>query len=275
MDDKVPFIVLAGSPPERDALMEYADIDYKALIDVNGKTMLTRVLEAIRDSERASYILIVGLPKQLVDLPQGIDSDRVGFYEIEGKQVDKIIKSCMHLLSLGKEDPSIFPRGTNHAVITTSDIPAISGETISKYLDECFLTDHAFYYCVVDREHMESMFPNSGRSWIKMDGNQYCGADLALFDVTYAEQSYDILKIITENRKSFTKALFKASPLTFFRYILKLARMKDVERLMTKIFGFPSKLIIDEDARIAFDVDKPFQLDIMRSFLSSYEGGTH
>ncbi len=272
MNEQVPFIVLAGSPPKRDALMEYAGIDYKALIEVNGKTMLTRVLEGIRDSGRASYILIVGLPKDLVELPVGIDSNRVGYFEIEGKQVDKIIKSCMYLSDLGSKDPSIFPRGTNHAVITTSDIPAISGKTISDYLDQCFQTEHAFYYCVVDREHMEAMFPNSGRSWIKMDGNQYCGADLALFDVTYAEQSYDILKIITENRKSFTKALFKASPITFFKYIFKLARMKDVERLMTKIFGFPSKLIIDEDARIAFDVDKPFQLDIMRSFLSSYEG---
>lgn len=270
--EKVPFIVLAGSPPKRDELMEYAGKDYKALIEIEGKSMLTHVLEGIRDSNRASYILIVGLPKQFVQLPDGLDPDIVDYFEIEGKQVDKIIKSCMHLMNLGKENPTIFPRGTTHAVITTSDIPAISGETISAYLDRCFQTDHAFYYCVVDRDHMETMFPNSGRSWIKMDGNQYCGADLVLFDVKYAEQSYGILKIITENRKSFTKALFKASPITFFKYVLKLARMKDVERLMTKIFGFPSKLIIDEDARIAFDVDKPFQLDIMRSFFASQEG---
>ncbi len=271
MKYRVPFIVLAGSPPTRDQLMEYANTDYKALIDINGKPMLTRVLEAIRDSNRASYILIVGLPKDKIELPEGIDANIVEFYEIEGKQVDKIINSCKYIYDLGQKNPDIFPKGSYHTVITTSDIPALTGRTIDDYLDRCFETDHAFYYCVVEKEHMEREFPNSGRSWIKMDGNKYCGADLALFDVTYAEQSYDLLKVITENRKSFTKALFKASPITFFKYVLKIAKMKDVERLMTKIFGFPSKLIIDEDARIAFDVDKPYQLDLMRSYISLHE----
>ncbi|MHA2252373.1 MAG: hypothetical protein ACXAD7_18550, partial [Candidatus Kariarchaeaceae archaeon] len=70
---KLPFIVLAGSPETRDILMEYANVEYKALIDINGQSMITRVLDAINKSNIASRIFITGLPKELVVFPDNMD----------------------------------------------------------------------------------------------------------------------------------------------------------------------------------------------------------
>ena len=61
------------------------------------------------------------------------------------------------------------------------------------------------------------------------------------------------------------------TPGTFTKLALKRVKTKDIERLMGKIFKMPCKLVISEDAEVAFDVDKPFQLDIITKFIEKRE----
>jgi hypothetical protein len=266
-DKKLPFIILAGSPSERDSLMEYANVDYKSLIEVKGKTMISHIIDAVIDSHMASYLLISGIPEDLVQIPDTFDKSLVEFLPLKGEQVDNVVNTATHLFQRGNEDPRIFLSGTPHAVILTSDVPALTSGIIKRHLQNCGDRSASFYYAVVHQSKMDARFPNNGRSWIKVDRENYCGGDVMLVDVTVAKPSYPILKKILENRKNFVKALFWASPITFFKFIFKRVGMKDVERLMTKIFGFESRLIISEDAEVAFDVDKPFQLDIIREHI--------
>lgn len=265
--DKLPFVILAGSPPERDALMEYSNVDFKALIDICGKPMLTRIIEAVLASDLASYILFVGIPHDLVPLLNDVDPALVDYVEMEGKPTEKIIGAAKYLLEKSKSNPNIFPTGKTTTVILAGDIPAVTADVIKYFVEQTGERDKGFYYSTVERSVMETAFPQSGRSWIRLDGKDYCGGDMHIFDVQYAEQSEQIMNIIFENRKSFVTALFKAAPFIFIKYILKLVSLKDVERLMTKVFKFPSGVVISKYAEIAFDVDKPFQLDLMREHL--------
>ena len=70
--DKIPFMILAGSPPESDPLMQVAGVEYKALIEINEKPMIDYVPEAVYKSGLASYILVVGLPEDQFTLPGGL-----------------------------------------------------------------------------------------------------------------------------------------------------------------------------------------------------------
>ncbi|MHA2061936.1 MAG: hypothetical protein ACXADH_16505 [Candidatus Kariarchaeaceae archaeon] len=264
--DKLPFILLAGSPLERDTLMEYADVDYKALIDVSGKPMISYVLEAICDSETASRIFIAGLPKEKLPVSNKIDLDLIEFVDIDGDAVEKIVKAASHLVKRGQEDPSVFPSGTTHGIYINADIPAVTSKDIQSFLTRCGDRSASFYYSIISQESMDNQFPNNGRTFTKIDGDNYCGADITLAELSKAEPSYPLIKKIMENRKSFVKALFWASPITFFKFIFKRVGLKDTERLMTKIFKMESRLIISDDANTAFDVDKPSQLDLIRIY---------
>ncbi|MHA2251076.1 MAG: hypothetical protein ACXAD7_11995 [Candidatus Kariarchaeaceae archaeon] len=262
--NKLPFIILAGSPASKDELMEYADTDYKALIDIHGNSMIYWILKAIHESNLASYILIAGLKKEFVQLPKGLDESIIDYYEISGSHVDKIVMSANYTLEHSKNNPSIFPGETAHAVMLNADIPAITKDTISNYVKACGDLSASYYYVVVTQGAMDEAYPNNGRSYMKIENEYYAGGDMNMVDLKVVEPSYPLLKKITENKKSFIKALFFAAPFIFIKYILKRVKLKDVENLMTKVFGFESRLIISTDADIAFDVDKPFQLDLMR-----------
>ncbi|MHA2249805.1 MAG: hypothetical protein ACXAD7_05555 [Candidatus Kariarchaeaceae archaeon] len=270
-DHRLPIVILAGSPPEKDILRNYAGVDYKSLIDIHGKSMLTHILEGIHNSDMASYILVTGIPREIVDLPEGMDEDRIDFYGTSLSHVDKIVESAKYMLNKAEDDSSIFPAGTTHAIIMTSDVPAIHANTIRRFLLNCGDRSASLYYPVVHQTIMDKRFPDNGRSWIKVDGENYCGGDINLVELKEVEPLYPLIKKIVDNRKSFVKALFWASPITFFKFIFKRVGMKDVERLMTKIFGVKAKLIISEDAEVAFDVDKPFQLDLMRKHFLNRE----
>ncbi len=263
---KLPFILLAGSPEQRDTLMEYADVDYKALIDVSGKPMISYVLEAIYASDAASRIFIIGLPPEKLPISDRFNLDLIEYVDISGDAVEKIVKAASHLVRRGEEDPSIFPSGTTHGLYINADIPAVTSDDIKGFLTRCGDRSASFYYSIISQESMDDQFPNNGRTFTKIDGNNYCGADIILAELSKAEQSYPLLKKIMENRKSFVKALFWASPLTFFKFIFKRVGLKDTERLMTKIFNLESRLIISDDANTAFDVDKHSQLDLIRNY---------
>ncbi len=246
--------------------MSYADVDYKALIEIHNKPMIYWVLKAINDSNTASRIFITGIPKDKVILPEGLDSSIIEYFEITGDTVDKIVKGANHAIKRANEDESIFPSGRTHGIIINSDIPAIDKNSITHFLDNCGDRSASFYYSIVDQDGMDQRFPNNGRSFTKIDNKYYCGADLVLAELSLAEPSYPMIKKITENRKNFVKALFWASPLTFFKFIFNRVGLKDAERLMTKIFKLESRLIISKDPEIAFDVDKPSQLELMQKY---------
>lgn len=270
-EKKLPFIILAGSPTKRDKLMVHANVDYKAEIMINGKSMITRILEAIRDSDSYSYIIISGLPQDRVVVPDGIPVDKIEFFLSEGEQMDKIIDAANFLLEKGKNESEIFPSNTYHAVNLSGDIPGLSGEIINRFISSCGDRKADFNHTAVEKSVMDKTFPGNGRSFTKIEKKYFCSGDLNMTNLEKAESLRPIMSKISRNRKSFVKSLFKASPWTFTKFAMKRVKIKDAEKLMTKIFKMPCKLVISPDPEVAFDVDKPFQLDIIKEYIDQIE----
>ena len=262
-----PMIILAGKPPERDELMDYADVDYKALIDINGKPMFKYVLEQIQKSELVSYLLIVGKKDELEHLMDSMDPDKISYLDIEGKTGEKFHQAALHLLDLSKTRDDLFHSNSKQIIYMTSDIPSITSDMMRNHMKKCQDSSVDLYYSVVEREFMDKTFPGSGRTYMGIEGGKYAGVDIAVINIETISTKYDKIRLVTEQRKSFLKGVFLASPFTFIKLIIGKVKMKDVENLMSKIFGLKAKLIITEDAEMAFDVDKPFQLDMMREFI--------
>ncbi len=266
--NKLPFILLAGSPKERDSLMSAENVDFKAFIEIKGKPMINYILDAIAKTDIASYILIIGPPKEMITLPEKLE-DIVEFVEMEGSQADKVHKSALKLLEVG-EKKNIFFDDSYHFIHITADIPAITADLIVKFHQTTIDHDADFYYPIVSQSVMDAKFPNNGRTYIHIE-DKYAGADIIKIDAKILASKYDKIKLVTENRKSFMKGLLIASPITLIKYILKIIKLKDAERLMSKILDLQCKLVVSEDAEIGFDIDKPYQLDIMREYFEKLD----
>ncbi|MCY3414382.1 MAG: hypothetical protein INQ03_22235 [Candidatus Heimdallarchaeota archaeon] len=268
---KFPFLITAGSPTVRDALMEYADVDYKALIKIEGKPMITYVIEAIIASEAASYILIAGIPENTITIPDGFDRDRVSFKMLEGRLVDKIQAGAAEMLRISEKIDGIFPEGLQKIIITTGDIPTIMPEAITQFIQDCSESNFSdtFYHSMVPKDIMEKTFPGSGRSYMNLRDISLCGGDMEMVDAPDLVAKYDVIVRLTENRKFFLKGLFSFSPWLMFRYIFKRVKFQETSHIMTHLLTVPSRIVPTKYAELGFDVDKPHQLEMAREYLVS------
>lgn len=77
----IPIVILAGKPPQRDALMEYANVDNKVFIEYKGKMLVNIVIDAVLPI--ASYVLIIGTDSSQLTIPDtGVP---VEFVPMEGE----------------------------------------------------------------------------------------------------------------------------------------------------------------------------------------------
>ncbi len=267
--NKLPIVLLAGKPSERDELMEYADVDYKALIEFNNKTSIMYVLEAIARSDIATQILIAGIPRDLVSLPDGIDPAIVEFLEIEGKNYEKIYQGGMRLLEITEEKPEIFTGNIKHALYMPTDIPLLRDDIIHRFLDDCGDMDADFYYSVIPEDIAKEKAPDFDWGYMKVRDASLSAGSLVLLNLEALKSKFDLVVFLTENRKSFIKGVFFRSPILFFKLVFGRIKLAEVEKLMTKTFGIESRLVISEDVEIGMDLDRPQDLDYMKSKLES------
>ncbi|RMG36012.1 MAG: hypothetical protein D6732_08710 [Methanobacteriota archaeon] len=262
---KFPLVILAGAEKEdsvnykKDKLLEYANVDYKALIELNGKPMILYVIKAFVESGRVSEILIVGLPKERLTIPDSLKKVPIHFIETDAPHAEKLIIASEFLMKQNLD--------TDYAMYIGGDVPTITPEAINDFLDKCKDLDADFFFSIIREETMNKMFPENRRTYARMKEGRFCGGDLQLVRYTLAPERKEIIEKILNNRKSVIKQAFFISPLTFFRFILHRVSIEEAEKLISKVIKAKMKGVISSYADLGFDVDKPNQLELVRNLL--------
>lgn len=262
---KFPLVILAGAEKKnspkfkKDKLLEYANIDYKALIELNGKPMILYVIKAFVESGRVSEIVIVGLPKDRLQIPEELKKVPIHFLETDASHAEKIILASEFLI---KQNLNV-----DFAMFIGGDVPTISPEAINDFLEKCSSLDADFFFSIIQEETMDRMFPNNRRTFARMKEGKFCGGDLQLVRYTLASDRKEVIEKILSNRKSVVKQAFFISPLTFFRFVFHRVGIEEAERIISKVIKAKIKGVISTYADLGFDVDKPNQLDLVRNML--------
>ncbi len=246
--ERIPVAILAGRPPERDALLQHADIDNKVLIQHKGETILEHCIRAAEPF--ASKFVVVGLGGDAIAYRPDVP---IEFLDMEGEQYDKIFAAVQHLVD----------RGSTRALFMSGDLPLLRSDHIGKFLDQTGPAD--FYYSIIPEEVFERQAPNLEWGYMKIRDGKFASGNLILIDPRKIVDKYDMIKFLSTNRKSFILGVLRASPLIFIKLILGRVRLHDAERLMTKMFGIESKLVICNNFEVAFDLDLPEHLDWLRT----------
>ncbi len=248
-----PVVILAGRPPKKDALMKYANVENKVLIEFRGKKVVENCIEAVRPF--ATRILVVGL--QLGTIP---DEPNIEILEMEGEQYDKIFMAIKFLVN----HPDWFEEG-RHALFLSGDLPLLNSAMVNRFLERTGDRKFDFYYSIVPKAVFLEKAPDLEWGYMKIRDGEFASGNLILLDPKTAADKYDMIKFLSTNRKSFILGVFKASPWIFLKLVFGRVRLDDAENLMTKMFGITSKLVISDDYEIAFDLDLPEHLDWLRT----------
>jgi len=248
-------IIAGGQVRPEDALYPYTQGRPKALIDMGGRTMLERVVAALHGSRQVEDVLIVGL--DLADVAKLDFARPVTFWPDQGSMVANMLAGCDWFLTNRPDATTILG--------CTADIPAITPAMVDAFIDACRPWDHAVYYNFVNREKVESRFPNSNRTYSKFEGVEVATGGMVVVQPALAGRNREVLAMMTEARKHPWR-IARIVGLTFLlKFLFHRVTFADVEAIAGQIIGGPVKIILSSPAEVAMDADKPYQVDMLRA----------
>lgn len=248
-------IAAGGAPLPDEPLYPHTQGKPKALIDIEGKPMIQWVLDALNGSSQIEYIVIIGL-----DRNSGLKADKTLVYVPDQGSMVANLRAGM--LALREVNPQ-----AGKLLAVSSDIPSITTEMVDWLIDIVRQTDDDVYYCVVPREVMETRYPGSKRSYTHLKDLQVCGGDMNAIDVRLVDQDEEIWERLTGARKNVVKQAALIGFSTLFLLLVRQATISSTVKRVSKRLGVKGRAIIAPYAEIGMDVDKPHQLEIVRTDL--------
>ncbi len=253
-------VTAGGIPNPGEPLYEYTQGLSKAMLPIAGKPMIQWVLDALSEARSIQSILIMGLTPE-----SGITSSKpMTFTQNRGGMLENILEGVKQVQTL---DPTV-----KHALLVSSDIPAITPEMVDWVVNEAMKTDDDFYYNVIDRQTMENRYPNSKRTYTRLKNAEVCGGDMNVARTMTISGKEDLFNQIIDSRKNPAK---QAAILGFDVLFLLLTRqltLQDAEQRISRSLGLKGRVVLCPYAEVGMDVDKPYQLELVRADLERQAG---
>jgi len=249
-------VTAAGTPKPGDPLYEITQGQPKALLEVAGKPMAQWVLDALNASHYVEHIVVIGLDE---DAP--LTSEKpLTFRPSQGHMVNNILAGANAILERAPE--------TEYAIIACSDIPAITGEMVDWLAEQMLAEPVDACYTVIQRETMETRYPGSKRSYTHFKDEVVCGGDINIFRPALAHTNTEFWDKVIEARKNVFKQAALAGFDLLLLLLLRQLRLDTAVEKVTRRLNLSGRAIISPYAEMGMDVDKPFQLEILRADLA-------
>ncbi|MCB8945121.1 MAG: NTP transferase domain-containing protein [Ardenticatenaceae bacterium] len=225
----------------------------KALLAMNGRTMLERVVDALQGSRAIDEIVVVGLGSDM-----GMHFARpVAHVPDHGSLAGNIIAGADWLRE-HHPDETVF-------VFCSADIPTLTAAIVDAFVDGCRPFDQGIYYSIVTREVMEARFPHSHRTFTKLKGGlEFAGGDLHIIRLDALRDNYELLNTLTNVRKHAWKIARVAGLRLIVRLLLRQLTIPEMEAEAKRIAGFTAKIVLSQHAELGMDADKPGQVELLR-----------
>jgi GTP:adenosylcobinamide-phosphate guanylyltransferase len=184
-------LVLAGSRSGGDPLAAYAGVSHKALIQIGGRKMLERVIEALAQSPQISRILVaIERPEIVSELPQ------------HGKPVLAIHAAEGLSASVAF---ALRSQGTP-LLITTADHPLLTAPCVAEFLGNAPDTSDVAI-ALARREVVTVAAPITRRTYLRFADGEYSGCNLFLLQRPTAARMVDFWQRIEAERKQPVRML--------------------------------------------------------------------
>ncbi len=250
------FVLAGGIPQEGDLLFEQTQGKPKALLDIAGKPMVQWVVDALTRAQKVGRIVMVGL-----DPEAGIHSAKLAaFVPDQGSLLRNAIAGVERLLELDSTAEQV--------VACCADIPLITPQMVDDLIDQCADPAIDLYYAAVERTVMESRFPGSRRTYLRLTDGDLAGADIFVIDPRIAYTNRKLWEDLMGGRKSVIKLARRIGFGTLIRLVSRRLSLAEAEERASRAMQLTGRAVPVRYAELGMDVDKPFQLEICRRELA-------
>jgi GTP:adenosylcobinamide-phosphate guanylyltransferase len=234
-------IVLAGQRPGRDALASHFGETYKALVNVGGEAMVTRVVRTL--SRVPGIGRIVVLAQDPVALQAAVVAGGDAAILASSSGISESIRRIA---------------GTSDApwpvLITTADHPLLTPEMVSAFVADSGGCDLAI--AMVERSVMRAAYPDNQRTWLRFGDGSWSGANLFALNSAATAAALDLWAQAEKDRKKAWRLFLHFGPWLALRALTRTIGLGEALRQAGKRLGLTARLVPMADADAAIDVDK-------------------
>lgn len=251
----VTALLLAGSRPGHDPLLEGSGVSTKALLPVAGKPMVCYPLAALRSS--ASFGGIIVCAQQTGDLAETV----AGVADVELRVAESSIAATVEAVLRELGGPLL---------VTTADHALLTPAMVQHFLEEARGCDLAV--AMVERRTMRRAGFDSRRTWLTFRGGRWSGANLFWLNGPECLPLVRFWSEIEQERKKGRRIIAAFGPALALSAALRLADIHSLVRRAGRRFGLEARVVPMPQAEACIDADKPADIALIERILAERAG---
>jgi len=219
------------------------DTSNKALIRFGENTILQQTIESLRASGRVGRIVVIGTPEVLAsEAVKGADHT----LEAGGSGPENILKGLKFLVGQ--------PNAPEKVMIVTTDMPFLSPQVVSSFIDLCPKDKHI---CVplVTKADYQARFPDSTSTFVPLQDNVWTVGGAYVMDSQAFQTSLPHIEKVFANRKSKLGMAKLLGPLFLYKFLRKKLTVADIEGKIQGMLGCTGCAVLNSPPELAYDID--------------------
>ncbi len=253
--EMVHALVLAGARAEGDPLCLSEGVISKAVIDIVGQPMLSRVLRALGTGR-------VSLPANVVGLEGAVLE-----YAADGI-------ACHSVVAQGNGPAASLLIALEGAVatpllVTTCDHALLTPEMVDTFLEKSVASDADLTIGLAERATIEAAYPQTKRTYLRLGGVELSGCDMFYLATPKALSAIRFWQHAEHDRKKPWRLAWHFGPLTALRILLARSGPEEVFAMLSRQLGVRVRPVILPFAEAAIDVDKIDDLALVREIIAA------
>lgn len=241
-------LVLAGSRGGVEPVAEYAGVSHKALIQLEGETLLARVVGALRTAGATEIAVISSHPEVRAEIAR---LDVLALDEAAGPSLS--VQAAASRL------------GTP-LLVTTADHALLHPEWIRRFLAET-PTDADVAVLVAPRAAVEAAAPGTKRTWLKLADGHWSGCNLFWLANERALAVLDLWRRVEAERKRPWRMAWILGPRMLLRFVTRQLSLRAAAGRLGDLAGVRAAIVLTPYGLASVDVDKPADLDLVRKLV--------
>ncbi len=253
-------LVLAGSRDEADPLSQATGVRHRALLDVAGVPMLLRVVRTLAAMPDVGRIIVsIDDPSALNVQPELAARVEDGSLEVH-QSLSSPSRSVLDVLENVATSERVLVTTADHALLT----PEIAGHFLSRVE-----RSHADVLVgLVSRRVIEARFPDTTRTYLRMRGDAWSGANLFAFRTPEGRRAAAFWRRAESFRKQPWRVVSTFGPVNLLLFLLRRLDLDAALERASKVIGARIAAVTLPFAEAAVDVDRPSDLELVTRLLS-------
>jgi CTP:molybdopterin cytidylyltransferase MocA len=254
-------VVLAGDRKKTDPLISESVAGCKALIEVDGQTMLSRVLKALQGSAMISDTVLTGPERAQLDT----DADLVAWMNAHSVQWRP---PGLSPSTSAYETMTTLPAG-DAVLLTTCDHPLLTSTMVDAFTRQSLAEPADVVVGLAPYAIVQQAYPDMKKTVLRFSDGEFCSCNLFAFLTPEGRGLAEFWRAIEQQRKKPLRVIGLLGWRAVIRYRLGLLSLEEALARLGKRLGLRLRAVVLPYADAAIDVDSIADLHAVRDSLAN------